>query len=295
MTIAVVTGSNSGIGRATAVELAARGWTVYGTMRNLDKGTKLAAMAEAVGVSVHPIVCDVTDTASVQAACAEVLDAAGRIDVLVNNAGVGSNGTVEETPIEAYEQVMDANLLGVVRWVQAAAPAMRAQGSGCIVNVSSVAGRIGAIGQAAYVASKWALEGLSEELALELAPQGIRVVILEPGIVKTAIMAKNQDAPNATGAYEAANRRMFAMYAAGLTSPGDPADVAAVIHEAVTTDEPKLRWSCGWGGPELTTRRAEITDEAWVELGTFEDDAEYAARFQELFGLDVAPGFELLG
>ncbi|MCL4167178.1 UNVERIFIED_CONTAM: hypothetical protein GTU68_059857, partial [Idotea baltica] len=154
-------------------------------MRDLAKGEKLATMAEAAGVTVHPVVCDVTDTDSVNAACKAVLDAEGRIDVLVNNAGIGPNGAAEETPIDLYAQVMDANVYGIVRWVQAVAPTMRAQGSGTIINISSIAGRIAAIGQSAYVTSKWAVEGLSEGLTQELAPHGIRVVIIEPGIVKT--------------------------------------------------------------------------------------------------------------
>ncbi len=292
MTIAVVTGSNSGIGRSTAIDLAKRGWTVYGTMRSLDKATKLNAMAEAAGVVVHPVVCDVTDTDSVNRACQEVLDAEGRIDVLVNNAGVGGNGVTEETPIELYEQVMDANVYGIVRWVQAVAPSMRAQGSGCIVNISSIAGRIAALAQSCYVASKWAVEGLSEGLAQELAPHCIRVVIIEPGIVKTAIMAKNGGAPNETGAYETANRRMMAFYASGLGAPGQPEEVADVIFEAATTDKPKLRWTCGWGGNELIEGRLAMSDEDWVALGAIEDDDEYAVQFEEFFNLDIRPGLD---
>ena len=293
MTIAVITGSNSGIGRQTAVDLAKKGWTVYGTMRSLDKGQKLAVLADAAGVTVHPVVCDVTDTDSVNAACQHVLDAEGQIDVMINNAGIGGNGVAEETPIETYEQVMDANVYGIVRWVQAVAPSMRERGSGCIVNISSIAGRIAAIAQSSYVASKWAVEGLSEGLAQELAPHGIRVAIVEPGIVKTAIMAKNTDAPNATGAYDAPNRRMLGFYATGLGSPGQPEEVAEVIYQAATTDSPKLRWTCGWGGSELIEGRSALSDEDWVALGAIEDDREYAIRFNEVFGLDTWPGLEM--
>ncbi len=287
MTVAVVTGANSGIGRQTAVDLAAKGWTVFGTMRSLEKGEKLAAKAAAAGVEVTPVVCDVTDTESVNAAIAEVEAVAGGIDVLVNNAGVGGNGVVEETPLEDYLSVFDVNVVGVVRCIQAALPGMRERGSGTIVNVSSIAGRIAALAQSPYVASKWALEGLSEGFAQEVAAFGIRVVIIEPGVVRTAIMAKNVDAPDSSGAYETAYRRLFAFYAAGLETPGLPTEVADVIHEAATTDEPKLRWTCGWGGPELSGNRSSFTDEEWVALGAIEDDAEYLARFSELFNLDI--------
>ena len=288
MTVALITGANSGIGRSAAVDLSAKGWTVYGSMRGLDKGAKLAAMAAAAGVEVRPVVCDVTDTESVDAAVASVIADAGHIDVLVNNAGVGGNGVVEEASIESFTEVIDVNLNGVVRCVQAVMPHMRERGSGCIVNVSSVAGVIGAIAQAPYVASKWALEGLTEELAVEVADQGVRVALVEPGIVKTAILAKNTEAPNASGAYDAVYRRMFAMYAAGLENPGHPSEVAEVIYEIATTEEPKLRYTCGWGGKELTTRRPAITDEEWVSLGTVADDEAYAARFAELFGLRLS-------
>ncbi len=289
MTVALITGANSGIGRGAAIDLAAKGWTVYGSMRSLDKGDKLASLAEEAGVVVHPVVCDVTDAASVDRAVAEVIADAGRIDVLVNNAGIGGNGVLEETGVDEYASVMDVNVYGIIRCCQAVLPHMRAQGSGCILNVSSIAGVIAAIAQSPYVTSKWAVEGLTEGLAQEVASHGIRVALIEPGIVKTAIMAKNTDAPNASGAYDAAYRRLFAFYAAGLMNPGHPSEVSDVIFEAATTDEPKLRWTCGWGGTELVEGRAAMSDEDWVELGGIEDDAAYVARFQELFGLDISP------
>ncbi len=287
MTVAFITGANSGIGRSAAVELARKGWTVYGSMRSLDKGEKLAAQAAEAGVEVHPVVCDVTDTASVDGAVASVIEAAGGIDVLVNNAGIGGNGVAEETPVSLYEEVMDVNLYGVVRCVQAAVPHMRERGSGCVINIGSVAGVIAAIAQSPYVASKWALAGLTEGLAQELAPFGIRVALIEPGIVRTAILAKNTDAPNASGAYDAHYRRLFAFYATGLKAPGRPQEVADVIHAAATDEPPRLRYTCGWGGAELTRRKPEVSDEEWVALGAVADDTEYVARFQELFGLTI--------
>jgi len=227
--VAVVTGSNSGIGRSAAVDLAAKGWTVYGTMRSLDKGEKLAAMADAAGVTVHPVVCDVTDTASVDAAIVQIIAEAGHIDVLVNNAGVGGNATVEECSIDRFAEIMDVNLHGTVRGVQAVLPHMRQRGSGTIVNITSVIGRFAAIGQAPYVASKWAAEGMSQQLAHEVAPFGIRVVIIEPGVIKTAIMAKNVDAPNESGAYDQHYQRLLDFYTAGLTDPVHPSVVADTI------------------------------------------------------------------
>ena len=146
----------------------------------------------------------------------EILDEAGRVDTLVNNAGIGGNGVAEEASPSLYLDVMNVNLCGAVRCLQAVLPAMRERRSGSIVNVTSIAGRVAAIAQSPYVASKFALEGLSEGLAQELAPFGIRVVIIEPGVTKSAIFAKSIDTPNATGAYDAPYRRMFQFYAAGL-------------------------------------------------------------------------------
>jgi len=256
-------------------------------MRSLDKGDKLAAMCEAAGVEVHPVVCDVADTDSVNRAVAQVIESAGQIDVLINNAGIGGNGVCEETPIDEYKDVMNVNVYGVIRGVQAVLPHMRERGSGCIINVSSIAGVIAALAQSSYVVSKWALEGLTEGLAQEVAPHGIRVVLVEPGIVKTAIMAKNTDTPNVSGAYDAPNRRMLNFYMSGLSNPGLPSEVAEVMYTAATAEEPKLRYTCGWGGKELVAGRARMSDEDWVALGAIEDDAEYAARFKELFDLDL--------
>ena len=219
-TVSVVTGANSGIGRAIAIHLAREGHEVYGTVRDLERADKLRAMAADAAVDVRLVTLDVGDDESVRQGMAEVLDRAGQIDVLVNNAGVGGNAVVEEVSPAQILEVMNVNVCGAIRCLQAVLPGMRERRRGTIVNVTSVAGRFGAIAQAPYVASKWALEGLSEELALELAPFGIRVVIVEPGVTKSAIFAKNLDTPNATGAYEDQYRRMFDFYAAGIC-PGN--------------------------------------------------------------------------
>ena len=232
--ISVVTGANSGIGRATAIHLAQRGHTVYGTVRATARLDKLLAMAEQAGVEIHLVELVVADDDSVRDGFARIFDEAGRVDTLVNNAGIGGNGVAEEASPSLYLDVMNVNLCGAVRCLQAVLPQMRERGSGSIVNVTSVAGRVAAIGQSPYVASKFALEGLSEGLAQELAPFGIRVVIIEPGVTKSAIFAKSVDAPNATGAYDAPYRRMFQFYARGISEATDPLEVAQVIHHALS-------------------------------------------------------------
>jgi NAD(P)-dependent dehydrogenase (short-subunit alcohol dehydrogenase family) len=287
--VTVVTGANSGIGRATAIHLAQHGHTVYGTVRASSRMDKLRAMSEQAGVDVQLAELDVADDESVRRGFADIFERAGRVDNLVNNAGVGGNGVLEECTPQQYLDVMNIDLCGAVRCIQAVLPSMRERGSGCIVNITSIAGRVAAIGQQPYVAAKWAFEGVSEGLAQEVAPFGIRVAIVEPGVTKSAIFAKSIDAPNETGAYDAPYRRMFQFYAAGIAQATDPFEVGEVVRHAIETDDPQLRYQVSWGGRELVERRAAMGDAAWVELGAIDDDAEYYRRFHEHFGLDIAP------
>ena len=287
-TISVVTGANSGIGRATAIHLASQGHTVYGTVRSVTKATKLQAMAADAGVELTLVELDIADDDSVRDGFAQILDATGGVvDVLVNNAGVGGNAVAEECPTSLYNDVFNVNVCGAVRCLQQVLPGMRERRSGAVVNITSIAGRVAALAQSPYVASKWAFEGLSEGLAQELAPFGIRVAIVEPGVTKSAIFAKNIDAPNQSGAYDTAYRRLFQFYAAGLANATDPTEVGALIHHAVTTPTPQLRYSVSWGGAELVGGRAAMSDADWVRLGTFADDDEYYDDFADKFGLEL--------
>jgi NAD(P)-dependent dehydrogenase (short-subunit alcohol dehydrogenase family) len=287
--IAVVTGANSGIGRAIAIHLAAQGMTVYGTVRSVEKAAKLNAMAADAGVEVELVELDVADDDSVSAGLAQVLDRTERIDVLVNNAGIGGNGVVEETTIETYADVMNVNFYGALRCLKVVLPGMRERRAGTIVNVTSVVGRFAALAQAPYVASKWALEAASEELAQEVAPFGIRVAIIEPGITKSAIFAKNMDATDEGSDYEPHLRRMFQFYAAGHAHATDPFEVAKVVHQSITTDTPVLRYPVSWGGPEILSRRPFITDEQWIALGAIDDDDRYYRAFSDTFGVEITP------
>ncbi len=285
--VSVVTGANSGSGRATAVHLARRDHRVIGTVRSTAKAEKLLVMAEAAGVEVELAELDMADDDSVRDGFADILGRTGRVDHLVNSAGVGGNAVTEECPPSLYQDVFNVNVCGSVRCIQAVLPQMRERGSGSIVNITSVAGRIAALAQSPYVASKWALEGVSEGLAQELAPFGIRVVIVEPGVTKSAIFAKNIDAPNSSGAYDRHYARMFQFYAAGIANATDPFDVGKVIHHAITTDEPQLRHPVSWAGPELCAMHDRMDDGDWIGLGAIEDDDEYNERFRELFGVDI--------
>ena len=285
--VTVVTGANSGIGRATAIHLASVGHRVIGTVRSTSRAEKLRRMSADAGVEVELVELDVADDESVRSGFAAIDELAGRVDHLVNNAGVGGNAVVEECPSELFADVMNVNLCGAVRCAQAVLPQMRERRSGTIVNITSVVGRLAALAQAPYVASKWALEGVSEELAQEVAPFGIRVAIIEPGVTKSAIFAKNIDAPNDSGAYDVQYRRMFQFYAAGMANATDPFEVGRVIEHAITTDQPQLRYPVSWGGPELAAAHDRVADADWLELGTLADDADYTRRFGEVFGVDI--------
>ena len=193
MTVTLVTGANSGLGRATALLLAQKGHKVYAGMRDLEKGPKLLDLAEDYDLSTIEI--DVTNNDSV-VGCANQIEANGdALDVLVNNAGVALNSVTEDIDIDRAKEVMDVNVWGPVRCVKAFVPGMRERGTGHIFQVSSIAGLIGHIGQTVYVGSKFALEGMSEALAQELISFGIRVHIVEPGVTRTAILPKNEGNP----------------------------------------------------------------------------------------------------
>jgi NAD(P)-dependent dehydrogenase (short-subunit alcohol dehydrogenase family) len=285
--VCVVTGANSGIGRATAVHLAQSGYTVFGTVRSLSKADKLNAAAAAAGVAVELVELDIADDGSVSAGFAAIFDRVGRVDHLVNNAGVGGNGVVEETTPQRMLEVLDVDVCGGLRCIREVLPGMRERQAGTIVNITSVAGRIGALAQAPYVASKWAFEGLSEQLAQEVAAFGVRVAIVEPGVTKSSIFGKNADAPNTSGAYAVHYERMFQMYAAGHIHATDAIEVARVVRDAIETDAPRLRYQVSWGGRELVEGRARMSDEDWVALGGSSTLADYIEEFGAAFGLDI--------
>jgi NAD(P)-dependent dehydrogenase (short-subunit alcohol dehydrogenase family) len=286
--ITVVTGANSGIGRATALHLAEHGHTVYGTVRSTARAGKLLDAAEERGVGVELVELDIADDGSVREGFAEIFERAGRVDHLVNNAGVGGNSVVEEMTSDRLLEVVNVDVMGAVRCAQAVLPQMRERGAGTIVNVTSVAGRIGAIAQGPYVAAKWALEGLSEQLAIEVAPFGIRVAIIEPGVTKSSIFGKNTDAPNESGAYDEQYARMLQMYAAGYLHASDAVEVAEAIRTAIETDQPVLRYPVSWGGVGITAGRAAMTDEDWVAMGRIESRDEYIREFGRRFGIDIS-------
>src|SRR5262245_98013 len=235
--VVLITGASSGIGAACAARLAADGHRVFGTTRGA---------APAAPAGIEWLTLDVCEAASVAGGVGSVLAAAGRIDVLVNNAGVGVAGAVEDTTPEDLVRQLDTNLLGPLRLVRAVAPHMRERGGGRIVQISSLAGRLGVPIQSAYSASKFALEGLSEALALELRPFGIDVVLVQPGDVRSGFGAARRwtDAARASPVYrERAARAVGAMERAERTGP-PPERVARLVSRIVAARRPALRYVC---------------------------------------------------
>ena len=235
--VVLITGTSSGIGAACAARLAADGHRVFGTARGV---------APAGPAGIEWLALDVCDDAAVASGVARVIEAAGRIDVLVNNAGIGIAGAVEDTTPEDLVRQLDTNLLGPLRMVRAVVPHMRERGSGRIVQISSLAGRIGVPFQGAYSASKFALEGLSESLALELRPLGIDVVLVQPGDVRSGFGAARAwtETARANPLYrERAARAVGAMEQAERTGP-PPERVARLVARIVAARRPRLRYVC---------------------------------------------------
>ena len=288
MNTAVVTGSSTGIGFATAFRLAREGCRVYATVRSEASGAKLVDAAGALPLSL--LVLDVDDDASVAEGMASVIAAEGGIDILVNNAGIAISDAIERTPLETFQAVMNTNVWGALRCIQAVLPTMREQRRGCIVNVTSIAGRVALPGQGAYSASKWAAEALSETLAAETAPFGIRVAIVEPGVVITPIFDKAAQRPPDTGSpYFPWTIRTARLLLAGLVNPSTSDDTADVIWHAITTDRPVLRYRVGNDAETVALARYTTTDEDWIAGLVVDDDAQWRANMRAWTDTDVPP------
>ena len=207
MPVALVTGTSTGIGLATAAALGRAGHNVYATMRNPERAPELSQLAAAEKLRIKILTMDVDNDASVSRAVGEVLADVGRVDVLVNNAGVQGSGPIEETPLAEFRRVMETNYFGVLRCIQAVLPGMRKQRDGHIVNVSTIGGRIAGLSQGPYCGSKFALEAVSEILAGEVKAFDIRVAIIEPGVTETPIFAKRRSV-STNSPYPQESRRM---------------------------------------------------------------------------------------
>ena len=249
MAVIVITGCSSGFGMLAALEFARRGDSVYATMRNTAKAGRLHAEAAAAGTPVEVLQLDVNDIRSVGAAIEEVIRREGRIDVVVNNAGIGIEGPVEDFDDDEVLAVFETNLFGVIRVTRAVLPHMRSQGSGTIVTVGSLAGKATAPFSGIYSASKHAVEALSDALYYELQPFGIRVVLIEPGGFETEIETNSRPARRFTeGSVYLETQRRFAEALERLPGGWLRADaqiVADVIVDAAKSEQPQRRYLVG--------------------------------------------------
>jgi NAD(P)-dependent dehydrogenase (short-subunit alcohol dehydrogenase family) len=267
--VAIVTGSSGGIGLATSLALARKGYLTYATMRNLAKRDSIQSVADKQQLPIRVVQLDVTDENSVKKAVQSILSEAGRIDLLVNNAGYALTGAFEDIGIDEIEAQYETNVFGVIRVTQAVLPIMRKQGSGRIINISSGAGRIGYPGGSAYVSSKFALEGLSESMAYEIEQFGIKTVLVEPGFVRTnfgeniVIARKTQ---NTNSPYSQMMQMMSSIRDKMLKNAADADLVAEVVVEAATVKEPNLRYLAGKDVQQMVAAKRSMSDEEFQKM-----------------------------
>jgi len=284
MTVTLVTGTSTGIGEATAIHLSRVGHTVYASMRTPDaSGGELRRLAEEERLDLTLIALDVNDPVSVTSAVDGVIERSGQIDVLVNNAGLGMLTSVEEVPVEDAKAVFETNVFGPLRMMQAVLPAMRERRGGTIVNISSVAGRLVSAGHGVYAATKYALEALSEAVAIETRRLGIRVILIEPGFISTPLLDKGGDIEIGDGPYAVHLRRMQGLYRSARGGADPPSVVAEVIAEALDDPNPRFRYLAGEGASPVIDGRARMTDEEWIDMGREMTDEEYLAESARRF------------
>ena len=245
--IALVTGCSSGIGLETSLALAREGFYTFATMRDLNKNHKIKQSIEKENLPIEIIEMNVDDDQSVNSAVKNILEKKEKIDILVNNAGYGMWGTVEDVSIQEFKEQFETNFFAIIRMIQKIAPIMRKQNNGHIVNISSVAGRIGFPVSPAYISSKFALEGLSESLRFELMPFGVNVIIIEPGVIKTNFfnsmkMSKNSQKESA---YSDITDRVISGVKMMAEMGTHPKEVADTIIKAIKEEKPLPRYIVG--------------------------------------------------
>ena len=245
--VALVTGSSSGIGYETSLSLAREGYFTYATMRDLEKADTIKKIAKNESLPLKVIELDVDNEKSAEDAIKTIIDEKQRIDVLVNNAGWGIWGTAEDVSIEEFREQFETNFFSVVRMIQKVAPIMRKQGTGDIVNISSIAGRIGFPVSTAYISSKFAIEGLSESLRYELGPFGVNVIIIEPGVIKTNFFDSMRTAKKAEDGdtYKKITEKVISGVKMMAEMGTPPNEVANVIIKSLEEEKPLPRYVVG--------------------------------------------------
>jgi NAD(P)-dependent dehydrogenase (short-subunit alcohol dehydrogenase family) len=270
--VAIVTGSSNGIGLEIALKLARNGFMTYATMRNLAKSKELETRIgddKQLRSLIKFIQLDVTDDNSVKKAIISVVNESERIDVLVNNAGYGLSGALEDISIQEFKDQFETNVFGLIRTTQEVIPVMRKQNSGIIVNISSGLGRFGIGTSSAYVSSKFAVEGLSESISYELEPFGIRTILVEPGVIKTnffnsSVLAKRSLDPNSP--YIHLIERMKNGMSKLIENAAEPELVANVVIDAIKDKNPKLRYLAGKDVEQILGIKNKVSDEEFHDM-----------------------------
>lgn len=279
----LISGCSTGIGFAIAETFARNGFSVYATMRNPQNSPALAELAKKENLPITVLTMDVDDDKSVKSAVLEMMDKAGQIDVLVNNAGIGILGSVEELPLEFFQASMQTNFFGAFRCIQAVLPDMRKRNSGHIINITSVAGKLFSGCQGAYCASKAALEALSESLAGEVTQLGIKVAVVEPGVIDTPIITKQNDRkiqPLYPG-----HARLEANLKASASHHAMPSEVAETVLAIANGEKTTFRNTVGADAEPLLGYRASLSDEDWIASGGVDEETWIAGMAQ--MGMDV--------
>ena len=284
MSKVLITGTSKGIGYETALMFARAGHQVFATMRNPAQ-SDLGEVAAKENLPVAISVLDVDSDESVRSGIGRIIAEHGALDVLVNNAGVEAFGAVEELPLAVFRSTMETNYFGCIRTIQAVAGQMRESRSGCIVNISSVAGRIASAPLTPYMASKWALEALSEGLAGEMKTYNVRVAIVEPGIIDTS-MARRIGVPREGSPYRQTERFANLFATSVQQHPVPPTIVAQKILEIVESGTWQVRHPVGPDAAPFIGWRNSMSDEEWADLYASDDDTWYERILRD-FGLDT--------
>lgn len=285
MSVILITGCSTGLGFATAELMARVGHTVFATMRNPQRAPELGQLAERNNLPITILPMDVDSDESVKVAVGEVLAQAGQIDVLVNNAGIGPLGPVEEAPFGEFQAIMETNYFGVLRCTRAVLPGMRERGAGCIITISSVAGKLYTPYHSAYCASKAAVEALCECLAGEVGPLGVRVALVEPGVIDTPIIDKFEEASPDT--HYPNQIRLSAYLRASRDNHAPASMVAEVVLAIATGEQTTFRNPVGPDAAPLLGWRGSLSDEDWIASAGIDEETWIAGMGQ--LGVDVRP------
>lgn len=273
--IALITGSSSGIGFETSLCLARNGIYTYASMRNLSKSKKMLGYAKRDNLPLKVLRLDVTDEESISEAINKIIREKNQIDILVNNAGYSLLGPLEQLQINEIKEEFETNFFGIIKLIQSVLPTMRKQSYGRIINISSLAGRIGFPLSSAYVSSKFALEGLTESLRYEVQNFGIHVILIEPGVIRTNFLnsmkvGKNiitpQNDSNINSPYTELIQKRVSAFKPRFEKGSSPIEVAKVILEAVSSQDPKPRYLVGYDAMKMMEKRKDTTDEEFGRM-----------------------------